>query len=216
MDPAFCDALQRGARALGLSLLPPALSLLERFADRLLAWNQRMSLTAITGPVEVAEKHILDSLSLLRTMGEARSVLDIGSGAGFPGVPLACVRPDLAITCCDSVTKKVAFVKAVGAELKLARLRGVVARAEGVPEREGLMRAGMVVSRALAEPETWLPLGKAYLEEGGTLLAMLGRDVEEERLRRVAAAAGLELVGLDSFELPFSRSARAVARFLRK
>jgi len=175
-----------------------------------------MSLTAITGPVEVAEKHILDSLSLLRTMGEARSVLDIGSGAGFPGVPLACVRPDLAITCCDSVTKKVAFVKAVGAELKLARLRGVVARAEGVPEREGLMRAGMVVSRALAEPETWLPLGKAYLEEGGTLLAMLGRDVEEERLRRVAAAAGLELVGLDSFELPFSRSARAVARFLRK
>ena len=216
MDPRFRETLEGGARALGLELTPAALPLLERFSDRLLAWNRKVNLTAITEPTEVAEKHLLDSLLILRALGSARSLLDVGSGGGLPGVVLACVRPELEVVCCDSVAKKVAFVKAVAVELGLERVRGVVARATGEPEADGLPRCEAVVSRAVAEPAVWVPLGTAYLSPGGTLLAMLGRADDEGRLAELGTAAGLDLLGVERHELPFSRSARAIARWRRK
>ena len=214
MDPAFRETLTRGALGLGLELPAPALSLLEWYADRLLAWNRKVNLTAVTEPGEVAEKHLLDSLALLPWLEGRRALLDVGSGAGLPGIPLACVRPELEVTCCDSVAKKVAFLKAVTAELGLARVRGLVARAGGEPEKEGLPRADAVVSRAVADPEVWVPLGRRYLAPGGLLLAMLGRQDDEARLREIGAGVGLTLVGLERYELPFSRAARAVARWV--
>ncbi len=216
MDPSFRETLEGGARALGLDIPPPALPLLERFAERLIAWNRKVNLTAITAPAEVAEKHLLDSLLILRSLGGGRSLLDVGSGGGLPGVVVACVRPELEVVCCDSVAKKVAFVKAVAVELGLARVRGVVARATGRPEADGLPRCEAVVSRAVVEPATWVPLGSAYLSAGGTLIAMLGRAYDEGRLSELGTAAGLDLVGVERYELPFSGSARAIARWTRK
>src|SRR5512140_3984571 len=119
MDRAFHDTLRLGVEALQLPVPPEALPLLERYADRLLAWNRKVNLTRITAPAEVAEKHLVDALLLLPAIAGARTLLDVGSGAGIPGVPLACARADLSVTCCDSVAKKVAFVKAVSAELAL-------------------------------------------------------------------------------------------------
>ena len=214
MDPSFRETLKRGAELLGLVLADGAVDLLERYADRLLAWNRKVNLTAITAPAEVAEKHVLDCLLVSRSLGSGRTLLDVGSGAGLPGIPLACVRPELEIVCCDSVAKKVAFVKAVSAELGLAHVRGLVARAAGAPEREGLPRADAVVSRALADAEAWVPLAKAYLAPGGSILGMLGRLDDEARLRDVGAACGLALAGVERYELPFSRSARAIARWV--
>ncbi len=214
MDLAFHDALARGIEALSLPVGPEALPLLERFADRLLAWNRKVNLTAITEPAELAEKHLVDSLVLLPALAGARTLLDVGSGAGLPGVPLACARRDLAVTCCDTVAKKVAFVKAVAVELGVD-VRGVVARAAGAPEREGLPRADAVVSRAFADPERWVPLGARYLAEGGVLLAMLGRDVDRAALEAAGRSEGLVLAGLDRFELPLSGAQRAVARYVR-
>jgi 16S rRNA (guanine527-N7)-methyltransferase len=127
-------------------------------------------------------------------------------------VPLACARPALEVTCCDSVAKKVAFVKAVAAELDLP-VRAFAIRADGDPDREKLPRADAVVSRALADPERWVPLGVRYLAPGGTLFGMLGREADGARLSAVGAASGLELVDVSRFELPLSRSARAIARW---
>jgi 16S rRNA (guanine527-N7)-methyltransferase len=214
MDPSFHDALQTGLDAFGIGLPAGAPALLERYADRLLAWNRKVNLTSITAPVEVAEKHLVDSLLVLPALAGARTLLDVGAGAGLPGVPLACARADLAVTCCDSVTKKVAFVKAVSAELGVA-VRAVSVRAEGDPERERLPRAEAVVSRAFADPDRWVPLGVRYLAEGGVLVAMLGRDADRGRLEAVGAASGLRLERLDTFELPLSRSARAIASWRR-
>ncbi|HYG66786.1 MAG TPA: 16S rRNA (guanine(527)-N(7))-methyltransferase RsmG [Anaeromyxobacteraceae bacterium] len=214
MDTTFDAALRQGIEALGLEVDAVGLTLLTRYADRLLAWNRKVNLTAVTAPVEVAEKHLVDSLALLRVLGPARSVLDLGSGAGLPGAALACARRDLSVVCADSVAKKVAFVKAVSAELALP-VRGVVVRAAGAPDAEGLPRSAFVVSRALADPDRWVPLGAAYLAEGGVLAAMLGREAEESALREVGAAHGLELVGVDRFELPLSKSARAIATWRR-
>jgi 16S rRNA (guanine527-N7)-methyltransferase len=214
MDRIFDEALRRGLEAFRIELPEGARALLERYADRLLAWNRKVNLTAITSPGEVAEKHLVDSLLLLPALSGARTLLDVGSGAGLPGVPLACVRRDLAVTCCDSVAKKVAFVKAVAAELGLD-VRAVAVRAEGDPEREKLPRADAVVSRALADPESWVPLGVRYLAEGGVLLAMLGREADRARLEEIGRASGLVLDALDRYELPLSRAARAIARWRR-
>src|SRR5512133_922308 len=195
MDPAFHDALRRGLETFRLPVAPEALPLLERFADRLIAWNRKVNLTRITAPGEVAEKHVVDALLLLPAIAGARTLLDVGSGAGIPGVPLACVRRDLDVTCCDSVTKKIAFVKAVSAELDV-RVRGIAVRAGGDPDGERLPRADAVVSRALAEPEIWVPLGARYLAEGGVLLAMLGREADRDRLADVGSRSGLVLASL--------------------
>ncbi len=214
MDRSFHDALWRGIETLGLPIDAEAARLLERYADRLRAWNRKLNLTAITDPAEVAEKHIVDSLILLPALVTSRSLLDIGSGAGLPGIPVACARRDLEVTCCDSVAKKIAFVKAVVAELDLS-VRGVVVRAKGEPEAEGLPLGDAVVSRALGDPERWLPLGSHYLAEGGILLAMLGREADRQALEAVGRKSGLALEGLDRFVLPISGAQRAIARFIR-
>ena len=215
MDSAFHETLRRGIEAFSLPVDARAQGLLERFADRLLAWNRKVNLTSVTSPAGVAEKHVVDSLLVLPAIAGARMLLDVGSGAGLPGVPLACARGDLSVVCCDSVAKKVAFVKAVAAELSVD-VRAVAVRAEGDPDREKLQRADAVVSRALADPERWVPLGAAYLAEGGVLVAMVGRRAEPARLEAVARAAGLALVGVDAYQLPVSGAERAIARFRRK
>ncbi len=212
MDPRFDEALRRGIEGLGLPVGEEARGCLRRFAERLLAWNARMNLTAVSEPVELAEKHFVDSLALLPLLGDARTLLDIGSGAGLPGMALACAARQLDVTCCDSVGKKVAFVKAVSAELGL-RVRGVVARAQGRPEREGLPRADAVVSRALVDPARWVPLGVHYLSDGGRLFAMLGREADEETLRSIGDASGLALETVHRFVLPISGAHRALARW---
>jgi 16S rRNA (guanine527-N7)-methyltransferase len=214
MDQAFHDALRTGLETFGITLPAGAGALLERYADRLLAWNRKVNLTSITAPAEVAEKHLVDALLVLPAVAGARTLLDVGAGAGLPGVPLACVRADLEVTCCDSVAKKVAFVKAVSAELGVA-VRAVAVRAAGEPEAEKLLRADAVVSRAFADPDRWVPLGARYLGEGGVLVAMLGREADGERLAALGAASGLRLERLDRFELPLSRSARAIATWRR-
>jgi 16S rRNA (guanine527-N7)-methyltransferase len=215
MDRAFHDTLRLGIDALSLAVPEEVLPLLEKFADRLLAWNRKVNLTRITAPAEVAEKHLVDSLLLLPAILGARTLLDVGSGAGLPGVPLACARRDLEVTCCDSVAKKVAFVKAVAAELGV-NVRASAVRAEGAPARERLPLADAVVSRALADPAEWVPLGSRYLADGGVLLAMLGREVDRLRLESIGRASGLTLVSLSSHELPVSRSARSIAAWRRR
>ncbi|MGB8932642.1 MAG: 16S rRNA (guanine(527)-N(7))-methyltransferase RsmG [Anaeromyxobacteraceae bacterium] len=214
MDEIFGKALRQGLDGLGIAASPETLALLGRFSDRLLAWNRKVNLTAITAPLEVAEKHLVDSLSLLPDVEGARTLLDIGSGAGIPGVPLACALRELQVTCCDGVAKKMAFVKAVVAELDL-NVRAFAVRADGDPDAERLPRADVVVSRALADPDRWLPLGMNYLAPGGRLLAMLGREADEAALRAAGEPLGLRLAGIRRFVLPVSKSERAIARFER-
>ena len=214
MDQAFDQVLRQGIKALGLPVGEDAIPLLARYADRLLTWNRKVNLTAITDPAEVAEKHLVDSLVLLPALAGRRTLLDVGSGAGLPGLALACVRRDLAVTCCDSVGKKIAFVKATAADLGVD-VRGMAVRASGDPARDGLPVCEAVVSRALADPDRWVPLGAPYVAPGGLLLAMLGRGAERAALEPLGAAHGLTLLGIDRFELPVSRAERAVVRWQR-
>lgn len=211
----FREALEVGLLRFGLKVEEGEKEKLEKFADRLLLWNKKVNLTAITDPAEVAEKHIVDSLVLLPSVASAGTLLDVGSGAGLPGVPLACVDRQLLVTCIDSVAKKVAFVKAVTAELEL-NVRALALRAQGDPERENLPLFGAVVSRAVGEPGSWLKLAAPYAQRGGLVLSLLGREADERSLASLGEEAGLKLIGLDRYALPVSGSLRAVARFVRQ
>jgi len=214
MDRAFEELLRAGVEALGLAVDEAAVARMVRYADRLLAWNRKVNLTAITDPREVAEKHFLDSLVLLPALAGRTTLLDVGSGAGFPGMAVACARPDLRVTCCDSVGKKVAFVKATAVELGV-EVRGFSVRATGKPAEDGLPVCEAVVSRALADPDRWVELGVGYVAPGGLLLGMLGKGMERGHLEALGRAHGLTLLGVDQFELPFSKAPRSVVRWER-
>jgi 16S rRNA (guanine527-N7)-methyltransferase len=215
MDRVFEQRLRGGIEALSLAVDEAAIGRLVLFAERLTTWSRKVNLTAITDPAEMAEKHFLDSLVLLPALEGRATLLDVGSGAGFPGMAVACARPRLQVTCCDSVGKKVAFVKATAAELGLA-VRALPVRATGDAARDGLPLCDAVVSRALADPERWIELGAGYVGQGGVLLAMLGKGAERSHLEGLGEAHGFELLGVDQFELPFSHASRAVVRWGRR
>ena len=139
MDNAsFADQIQQGCKALGVTVgedVPPRL---HRLMGELLKWNAKVNLTAITAEGEVVEKHFLDSLAVLPEVEGAGSVLDVGAGAGFPGLPLKMARPSLAVTMVDAVGKKVGYLKAVGedelrAQAGKRNLKVVSARAYRLP-----------------------------------------------------------------------------------
>jgi 16S rRNA (guanine527-N7)-methyltransferase len=155
----------------------------DAYLALLLAWNERLNLTAVRDPHAIQIRHFLDSLSCVVVTGElnGRSLIDIGTGAGFPGLPLKILYPDLQLTLADSVTKKTTFLKAVVAELGLDHVTIVAERAETLGQQSAhrqqydwAVARGVVEMRALAE--YLLPLCKI----GGHMLAQKGESAERE------------------------------------
>jgi len=178
--PAISGMLLEGSRALGLPLTQAQADALSWLAGELTRWSARINLTAILDPIEMADKHILDSLTVLRALEPGTpTLLDAGSGAGFPGLPLAIARPNLSVTLVDAVAKKVGFLKHAIAHLQLApRVRAIHLKLQGKPATEGLGPFDAAVSRALTEPGGWASLAAPYLRPGGTLVVMAGSHAE--------------------------------------
>jgi 16S rRNA (guanine527-N7)-methyltransferase len=171
----------------------------------MLKWNRSVNLTAITDPDEVAEKHVLDSLAVVPALPSG-SLLDAGTGAGFPGIPVAIARPDLEVVLVDSVQKKVAFLKSVLAELRLPRVKAVAVRLEGNPSREELPRVHAAVARACASPEEWLRLAQHYVLPAGVAICMLGPS------DKVPSQAGVLTLKQElAYTLPTSKAQRRLA-----
>lgn len=216
MDNArFADLLASGCSALGVTVGEDVGPRLQRLMAELLKWNAKVNLTAITAPEEVLEKHFLDSLAVLPEVAGATTLLDLGAGAGFPGLPLKLVMPTLGVTLVDAVGKKVAFIKAAAASLGLTGVRGLHARAEGKPETEGIPRAQVLIARAFMDLPDWLGLAPAYVEEGGRVVAMLGKAQPDAELQARAAERNLRVVSARSYRLPFSGAERQVAVFTK-
>jgi len=214
VDNGWKTALVEQASALEVPLDAGQIDALAAHVDLLLKWNAKLNLTRITGPDEVRVKHVLDSLGALRAVpAGVQSVLDIGAGAGFPGIPWRIARPNLQPTLVDAVAKKVGFLKSALAQLRLSG-RAVHVRLEGRPALEGLQPVDLVVSRAFSALPEFLALARAYLRSGGQVVAMLGPRDGEPEAREAAARAGFELVQFEGFALPESMGQRAVARFV--
>lgn len=168
---------------------PERAAAFNRYAEMLRERNEKINLTAITEPDEVKIKHFLDSCSAAELLPGGASVLDIGSGAGFPGLPLKIVRPDLTVTLLDSVNKKVAFVSDVVAELKLSGVTAVHARIEDFPHKG---EYDAVVSRAVAELSTLAEYALPFVKIGGAFIAYKSEKAESEA---EAAASAITLLG---------------------
>lgn len=151
---------------------------LQKYIALLLDWNQRINLISPNDEERIAERHILESLAVLSAwpFPQNASVLDLGSGAGFPGIPLKIIRPDLAMTLLESRQKKTFFLNAAVQELNLSNCRVVNARAEELPKE----RFSIVIARAVADLKTLWKWSRPLLTEGGVLLAMKGGELDKE------------------------------------
>ncbi|MDX1616744.1 MAG: 16S rRNA (guanine(527)-N(7))-methyltransferase RsmG [Candidatus Promineifilaceae bacterium] len=182
-DDDLVAPLAEEAAAFGLTLNAAQLARFADYLGLLQAWNQRLSLTAITDPEEIRIRHFLDSLSCAVVTGDlnGRRLVDVGSGAGFPGLPLKILFPELALTLVESVAKKALFLETVIDELGLGRVMVLNERAETIGARSHQReRYDWAVARAVAHlsvlAEYLLPLVRV----GGHLLAQKGPHVEEE------------------------------------
>lgn len=154
----------------------------DRYAEMLTERNEKVNLTAITDPDEIRVKHFTDSLAAIELIKTGATVLDIGSGAGFPGIPLKIARDDISVTLLDSVNKKVAFMNEVIVDLGLKNIEAVHARIEDFPHKGEF---DVAVSRAVAELTTLAEYALPFVKVGGTFVAYKSEKAEAE-----AAAAG--------------------------
>ncbi len=174
-------ALLQEVKSLGLTLDETALSRFDRYAEMLVETNRQFNLTAIKEPAEIAVKHFADSLSLLAALEipEGAALLDIGTGAGFPGVPLLIARPDLKITMVDSTGKKLNFVREVLSDLNLSATV-IHGRAEELGRGEMRESFDVVTSRAVAALNVLCEYCLPFVKVQGTFAAMKGAKGSEE------------------------------------
>jgi 16S rRNA (guanine527-N7)-methyltransferase len=170
--------LREGLNSLGLST--EGIPSLLRYADLLVEKNKVMNLTAITEPADIATLHFLDSVSLLALADfRDKTVADVGTGAGFPGIPLRIVEPSIHLTLLDSLNKRVDFLKEVCADLELTDVACVHARAEefAASHRESF---DIVTSRAVANLQLLAELCLPLVKVGGYFLSMKSVDSDQE------------------------------------
>jgi 16S rRNA (guanine527-N7)-methyltransferase len=172
----FVASITAGIRDLRQELPAAAIADMAHLLTELERWNARVNLTAIREPEAMVAGHILDSLAV-RPMLEGRRVLDVGTGAGFPGLPLAIAEPEIQFVLLDSNGKKISFVRHIIGELGLRNATAVQARAEDYAPGE---RFDTVIARALASTQKLLELAGHLLEKEGVLLALKGKRLAEE------------------------------------
>ena len=171
--------LVRGATALGESLSGAALSQFQTYIDTLLLWRQRVSLTGASSAVDVVRFHVLDALHICRFVGPDHRVVDLGSGAGFPGLPLAIARPAATVVLVEPRRKRANFLREVVRGARLTNAAVEEARAEDL---HGSMAGGcdVVVSRAVWALDVFLALARPLLRCGGLVVAMKGPKADTE------------------------------------
>lgn len=203
------DILERGANdTWPLKLSGTQLLQFVRYAEILVEWNAtRMNLTRLVSPRDIAVKHFLDSLALLTILTPAINsrVIDVGTGAGLPGLALKIARPDLRVTLLDSTAKKLGFCRAVADELGLSTVETVHARAENAAKLPTLAgKFDLVVARAVAPLETLLPWLAPFVAPGGQIAALKGASVADEIMaaRPIARRLGLSLSAPVAVTLP--------------
>ncbi len=157
------EILYEGASRLGVDLSGEAAGLFMRYLEELKTWNRKMNLTGLKNDRDIIISHFLDSISAARFVPEGARLLDIGSGAGFPGIPLKIVSPTLTVTLLDASHKKVMFMREIVRELRLEGISAVWGRAED--EGNGIERRSFdcVISRAVGQVHDILNLSAPYL-----------------------------------------------------
>lgn len=199
------------ADTFGLEISAVSVEMFVRYAAELIKWNKKINLTSIVREEEIAIKHFVDSLSPLKFIEINGLVLDIGSGGGFPSIPLKIYGVDSEIISIDAVEKKINFQRHIARVLGLEGFSAIHGRVESlnetVPEKFSI-----IISRAFSSLPDFVRVSLPLLEKNGTIVAMKGREGKAE----VAAAksdleeSGVEVIALEEFSLPVTGDPRSI------
>lgn len=206
MSTAPTPEFLAAAEALGLAFDPGDLERLERYLGLLLEANQRFNLTAVIDPAQAWMRHLLDALTLVPILEscEAERVIDVGSGGGVPGIPLAIVRPSMAMTLLEATGKKAAFLEATAQALGLGNVTVLRERAEtaGQDHRRWREQFDAVLARAVGPLPTLLELTLPLAKVGGLVLAIKGEKAPQEIEAAKQALHALHARVIDSLRTP--------------
>lgn len=194
------------AKELGIKVTDEQAAKFGRYLDLLLEWNEKINLTAITDPQEVIVKHFVDSLCLLKAVDlkAGAKVIDVGTGAGFPGVPLKIMRPDIELTLLDGLNKRLKFLAEVGKELDF-KASYVHKRAEEAGKLVGMRESyDLATARAVAKMSTLCEYCIPLIKMKGKFAAMKGPGLREElsEAKRAMELLGCKEITVESFVLP--------------
>lgn len=198
-------SLKQGVGELGLDLSDAQLTQLLDYLALIQKWNKVYNLTAVRDPAEMLTHHLLDSLAVIRPLrqqlagrqpadGQGCRLLDVGSGAGLPGVVIAICCPDIAVSCVDTVAKKATFIQQAALTLKLSNLKGLHARVENLDDHYDV-----VSSRAFASLVDFTSWSRSALAPAGVWMAMKGKDPVEEL---AALPAGVQVFHVEQLAVP--------------
>lgn len=201
------DLITNGAKTLGVTLSARQTEQLIEYARLLKEWNEKINLTAITDDEGIATKHFLDSLSAFKTGHVGEKVIDIGTGAGFPGLVMKIAEPDIRLTLLDSLNKRITFLKEISAELGIDGVEFIHGRAEDFSRKSQYReKFDTVVSRAVARMTTLAEWCLPYVRQGGYFLALKGPLADEElaEARRAIHILGGGQVSVTDVDIPFT------------
>lgn len=183
------------------------------YMTNLLEWNEKINLTAITEEDDIILKHFIDSLTILEYIPEKSNVIDVGTGAGFPGIPLKIVREDINMTLMDSLNKRITFLNEVINKLGLKKINAIHSRAEELAKMpEHREKYDIAVSRAVANLSTLSEYMIPFVKVGGKCICMKGSNIEEEleTAKNAIKELGGEIEKVINFKLPDSDNERNI------
>ena len=199
----FNNSLIEKANSIGIEISQKQAEQFYKYMELLLEWNEKMNLTAITEPEEVILKHFIDSLTIIPYLKEADTVLDIGTGAGFPGIPLKILEENKKFTLLDSLNKRIIFLQTVINEIELKNIQAIHGRAEEFVSKEREVY-DIVTSRAVARLNVLLEYMLPFVKIGGRCICMKSFEIEEElkEAKKAIEILGGEIEKIDEITLP--------------
>jgi 16S rRNA (guanine527-N7)-methyltransferase len=205
------EILLRGAEQIGVPLPPSMLDRFLYYIAELKQWNEQINLTAVTDDREIAIKHFLDSLTIVPYLRGVNKILDIGAGAGFPGLPVKIFAPSIAVCLLEASQKKCFFLRHVVRGMQLEGIEILHGRAEDpsiIKQYAGSF--DLVVSRAVAGLLPSVRLALPYAKKDGFIVGMRGKKGEEEQREMEWTSLGMRLVEMKKLTLPFTEEQRVL------
>ena len=213
MNVDFKNKFKELAEQIEIDLEDEQFEAFYEYMNLLLKWNERMNLTAITNVDDIILKHFIDSMTILEHLGDAKNIIDVGTGAGFPGIPIAIMNKEKNITLMDSLNKRISFLDEVCRCIYLENVRTIHSRAEDLGRNEKFReKFDIAVSRAVANLSTLAEYMLPFVKVGGICICMKGQDVKEEIKNSEFAieALGGEIENIFEFCLPGTDMGRSI------
>ena len=206
----FKQRVKIGSKRLNINVSEHQADMMICHAKELMAWNKKINLTAIKEPLLIAEKHFIDSIAAVSFLGNETCLIDVGSGGGFPGIPIKIMKPDLKVVLVDSARKKVNFLKHAIRTLHLENIEAIHARVEDLHGDERYCnKFDAVISRAFTGLAHFEALVFPLLTEQGSLYAMKGKHADQEITPAILEKFDLQT---NHYLLPFEKSDRYIIK----